>query len=64
MAQNRKLRQEVVRLRKVEEEYHKSIADRCRASEEASRNMLKVALVGIATGKNDLELAKELVEHM
>ena len=61
---NRKLREEVARLRKVEEEYHQYISDRCRASEEASQNMLRAALVGIATGKGDMELARELVDYI
>lgn len=62
--ENRKLREEVARLRKVEEEYHQYVADRCRASEEASVNMLKAALVGIASGKGDMELARELVDYV
>ena len=62
--ENRKLRKEVARLRKVEEEYHQYIADRCKASEEASFNMLKTALAGISIGKDDMELARELVDYM
>jgi len=62
--ENRKLREEVTRLRKVEEEYHQDIIDRCRASEQASLNMLNAALVGIAIGKDDKELARELVEFV
>lgn len=62
--ENRKLREEVARLRKVEEEYYQYVADRCRASEEASVNMLKAALVGIASGKGDMELARELVDYV
>lgn len=37
---------------------------RCRESEQASLNMFKAACVGIAQGKNDMELAKDLVEHL
>ena len=62
--ENRYLREENERLRKVEEEYHQSIIDRCRASEEASFNMLRAACVGVAMGKKDMELARELVEYM
>lgn len=62
--ENRNLREEVERLRKVEEEYHQYVADRCRAADEASRNMIKAALVGVASGKGDMELARELVEFM
>lgn len=61
---NRRLRAEVEKLRKVKEEYYQYINDRARASEQASRNMLKAALVGIASGKEDMELARELVEFM
>lgn len=62
--ENRNLREEVARLRKVEEEYHSYVANRCRASEEASVNMLRAALVGIASGKDDMELASELVKFV
>lgn len=62
--ENWQLRKENERLRKVEKEYHQSIIDRCRASEEASYNMLRAACVGVAMGKNDIELAKELVDYM
>lgn len=51
--ENRALRQEVVRLRKIEKDYHQSINDRCRASEDASRNMLRAAIVGIDIGKSN-----------
>lgn len=62
--ENRYLRQENARLQKVEKEYHQSIIDRCRESEQASLNMLKAACVGIAQGKNDMELARDLVEYL
>ena len=62
--ENRYLRQENTRLREVEKEYHQSIIDRCRESEQASLNMFKAACVGIAQGKNDMELARDLVEHL
>lgn len=62
--ENWQLRKENERLRKAEKEYHQSIIDRCRASEEASYNMLRAACVGVAMGKNDIELAKELVDYM
>ena len=62
--ENRYLREENERLQKVEEEYHQSIIDRCRASEEASLNMLKAACIGHAQGKKDMELARELVKYM
>lgn len=51
--ENRELQREVARLRKIEKDYHQSIAERCRASEEASRNMLRAAIVGINIGKNN-----------
>lgn len=44
--------------------YHQSIIDRCRESEQASLNMFKAACVGIAQDKNDMELARDLVEHL
>ena len=62
--ENWQLREENERLRKVEEDYHQSIIDRCRASEEASRNMLKATLIGIAQGKGDMEIAREIVDYM
>lgn len=62
--ENRYLRQENTRLREVEKEYHQSIIDRCRESEQASLNMLKAACVGITQGKNDMELARDLGEHL
>ena len=58
--ENRYLRKENARLK----EYHQSIIDRCRASEEASLNMLRDACVSIAQGKIDMELAKELANYM
>lgn len=62
--ENRYLRQENARLMEVEKEYHQSIIDRCRESEQASLNMFKAACVGIVQGKNDMELARDLVEHL
>lgn len=62
--ENRYLRKENARLKKVEEEYHQNIIDRCRASEEASLNMLRAACVGVAQGKGDMELARELANYM
>jgi len=53
--ENRILRAENQRLRKVEEDYHKSIFDKCRASEKASQNMLKAALLGTVEGKDMIE---------
>lgn len=58
--ENRQLREENKRLRKIEKEYHQSIIDRCRESEQASLNMLKAAMVGVVQGKNDKELANDL----
>lgn len=51
--ENRELQREVARLRKIEKDYHQSINDRCRVSEEASRNMLRAAIVGIDIGKSN-----------
>lgn len=62
--ENRYLRQENIRLKNVEKEYHQSIIDRCMESEQASLNMLRATCVGIAQGKNDIELARDLVEHL
>lgn len=45
--ENKMLRAENKRLLKVESEYHQSIQDRCRASEEA----LNAAINGITIGK-------------
>lgn len=46
-------------MREVEKEYHQSIIDRCREGEQTSLNMLKAACVGIAQGKNNMELARD-----
>lgn len=62
--ENRYLRKENARLQKVEMDYRKSIEDRCRESEQASLNMLRAACVGIAQGKDNMELAEELIEHL
>lgn len=62
--ENRYLQKENERLQKVEKEYHEYINKRCRIADESSKNMLKCALVGVAMGKDDRELAKELVEFM
>lgn len=62
--ENRILRAENKRLQGVEDKYYQSINDRCRASEEASQNMLAAALVGFATGKDDMTLAGELVDYV
>lgn len=62
--ENRQLRKENERLRKIEKEYHQSIIDRCRESEQASLNMLKAAMVGIVQGKNDKELANDLIKYL
>lgn len=62
--ENKYLRKENARLQKVEKEYHQSIIDRCKASEEASVNMLRAACVGMVQGKDNMELARSLVEHL
>ena len=62
--ENQYLRKENERLKEVEKKYNEDIFERCRASEEASRNMLKAAIVGISMGKDDKQLASELLEHM
>lgn len=62
--ENRYLRQENARLMEVEKEYHQSIIDRYRESEQASLNMFKAACVGITQGKNDMEFTRDLVEHL
>lgn len=62
--ENRLLREENERLSKVEEEYRQSIYERERQSEQASRNMLNAALVGITMEKNEKELIKELVDYL
>ena len=62
--ENRILRAENQRLQKVEEEYNKSVFDRCRASEEASQNMLKAALIGITKGKDNMKIVKDMIEYL
>ncbi len=62
--ENRRLREEVVRLRKVEEEYHQYVQDRYRASEQTSQNVLKAVLTGIALGEGDTKSAREISEHL
>lgn len=62
--ENRYLRVENERLRGVEKEYHQSIIDRCKQSEQASLNMLKATCVGVIQGKEDAELARELVDYL
>ena len=62
--ENQYLRKENERLKEVERKYNKEIFERFRASEEASRNMLKAAIVGISMGKDDKQLASELLECM
>lgn len=57
--ENRAMRQEIIRLRKVETEYYQSVADRVKASEEASYNMLKVALVSSSMAINKIEDAEQ-----
>lgn len=60
--ENRYLRKENDRLSKVEEEYRNSIFERAKESEQASKNMLNVALVGIAQGKANL--VSELLDYL
>lgn len=62
--ENRMLRVENKRLREFEEKYYQSINDRFVASEEASRNMLNAAIIGITMGKNDKELMSDLVGYL
>lgn len=62
--ENRYLRKENERLEKVEEEHRNFIFEIARASEQASRNMLNAVLVGIVQGKEDKELARELVDYL
>lgn len=60
--ENRYLRKENDRLSKVEEEYRNLIFERAKESEQASKNMLNVALVGIAQGKANL--VSELLDYL
>lgn len=62
--ENRYLRKENERLKEVEEEHRNFIFEAARASEQASRNMLNAALVRIVQGKEDKELARELVDFL
>ena len=62
--ENRILREENKRLRKVEKEYSDFICERAKQSEQASRNMVSATLVGVMTGKDDAELTKELLDYM
>lgn len=45
--ENRQLRQEVKRLSKVEKEYYKYIAEQCRESEQAVRDIIRIPLDNI-----------------
>ena len=58
--ENRYLRKENDRLSKIEKEYKNSIFERAKESEQASRNMLNAALVGITQEKANL--ASELLD--
>ncbi len=60
--ENRYLRKENDRLSKIEKEYKNSIFERAEESEQASRNMLNAALVGITQGKANL--ASELLDYL
>lgn len=60
--ENRYLRKENERLSKVEKEYYDSCFERAKESEQASRNMLNAALVGITQGKANL--ASELLDYL
>lgn len=60
--ENSYLRKENDRLSKVEEEYRNSIFERAKESEQASKNMLNAALVGIAQGKANL--VSELLDYL
>ena len=60
--ENRYLRKENDRLSKIEKEYQNSIFERAKESEQASRNMLNAALVGITQGKANL--ASELLDYL
>lgn len=62
--ENRTLRAENERLQKMEQEFHAYILQQAEASEKASQNMLKAALVGITMGKQEAELARELVDYI
>ena len=62
--ENRHLRKEVKRLKEVEKEYHQYINERCKASEQASFNMLNAAISGYVIGKDDREIATELIKFM
>lgn len=62
--ENRILREENKRLRKVEKEYNDSIYKRAEQSEQASRNMVRAALVGVIAEKDNVELTKELLDYM
>lgn len=58
--ENRYLRKDNDRLSKIEKEYKNSIFERAKESEQASRNMLNAALVGITQEKANL--ASELLD--
>lgn len=60
--ENRYLRKENDRLSKIEKEYQNSTFERAKESEQASRNMLNAALVGITQGKANL--ASELLDYL
>lgn len=47
VVENRQLKQEVKRLSKVEKEYYSYIAEQCRESEQAVRDIIRIPLENI-----------------
>lgn len=54
--ENRYLRKENARLKKMEEEYGNFLFETARANEQASRNMVKAALVGMLESFREKEV--------
>lgn len=59
--ENRYLRKENDRLSKIEKEYKNSIFERAKESEQASRNMLNAALVGITQEKRIQQVNYQII---
>lgn len=54
VVENRQLRQEVKRLRKVEKEFYDYIMEQCRESEQAVRNTIRIPLESICRMNDSL----------
>lgn len=65
VVENRMLREEVTELRKIRDEYYKSINERYVASEEANRKIMSIALSGMwDSTKSSSDRLLEMVDCM